>query len=115
MGLLNDINNINTYINIESFDINLKKKRVRVRTRLFNNFGDDKPYNTDEIIIDFDAFKKCCENEAVKGVDIKKLRKEINKLSIDKIPLVIEVSGTHGKPLKINLKSFHHPHILNDH
>jgi len=80
MGLLKDIKNINSYINIEGFDVNLKKKRVRVRIRLFNNFGDEEPYNTDEIVIDFDSFRKCCENEAVKGVDVKKIRKEINKL-----------------------------------
>ncbi len=80
MGLLKNIKNIDSYINIESFDVNLKKKRVRVRIRLYNSFGDDEPYNTDEVIIDFDAFKKCCEDEAVKGVDVKKIRKEINKL-----------------------------------
>jgi len=86
MGILKKVFSKDNYVNIESFEFNRKRNELRIRTRIYNNFGDDEYTKTDEIIISLKTFTESSQLDAEKCIDMKKIRRAVE----DKIKLKIE-------------------------
>jgi hypothetical protein len=78
MGILKKIFSKDNYLKIEGVEIDFDKETVRIRTKIYNNFGDDDFIKTDETVISFKTLMEASSVEAEKLVDMKELRKKVD-------------------------------------